>query len=325
MRIDRAICPTLTSRRTSHGARPPDRMSEHRWEWTLPGDAQVAATLDSTSGVESVFVDGRLTSRAERGTLPDGHVFSLPGAPGEADKVAVSFDPRLVICVLRVGREEVSPKLWPGPTRVKRAAPPRSGLPLGTIGAALAVVVLGGGAAYMIATRPPSAAARGPMTGVHRADNGLFVAHFPTTFTAKAALVPGGASGVVVEDREHGEAIVIVALKIGEGLEDPWTLQKRLHGEALTNLPRGSGAHDETSRTDGTCLGQPGAVVLGRVTSATGSRAKLWSCAFRRGPAGYLAMYSVAENDVSGGAARLQGIVESTELTRLEDMTGSRP
>ena len=298
-------------------------MSEQRWEWTLPGDVQVAATLDPSSGIEEVLVDGRSVSRAARGTLRDGHVFPLPGEPADADKVTVSFDPRLVICVLRVGREEISPKLWPGPQKVKRAPPPRSPIPLGAIGGLLVVVAVVGGAGYVLATRAPSAPQRGPLTGVHRADNGLFVAHFPPAFVARPAQVPGGASAVVLEDRVHNEALVIVALSIGEGLDDPWALQKRLHGEALTNLPRGSGAHDETSRTDGTCLGQPGAIVLGRVTSTSGGRATLWSCAFRRGPAGYLVMYSLPEGDTTGGAARLHAIVDSTELTRLEDMTGA--
>jgi len=299
-------------------------MAEHRWEWTLPDDAQVAATIDPTSGIESVFVDGRLASRAARGTMPDGHVLAMPGAAEDADKVVVSFDPRLVICILRVGREEVAPKRWPEPQRAKRPPPPRSVNLVRVLGALLAVAVLGGGAVFVIATRTPGTAPHAAMTGVHRSENGLFVAHFPTTFTARTALVPGGTSGVVLEDRAHNEAIVIVALTIGEGLDDPWALQKRVHGEALTNLPRGSGAHEETSRTDGTCLGQPGAIVLGRVTSTSGTRANLWSCAFRRGPAGYLVMYSVAENDTSGGAARLHGVINSTELTRLEDMTGAR-
>jgi hypothetical protein len=298
---------------------------EHRWEWTLPGGAQVAATLDPATGIESVFLGGRLVSSGARGAKPAGHVFAVPGTADDADKVSVSFDPRVLICILRIGREEVSPNLWPGPQRPKRASPPRGPIPLGTVAALLAVVVLGGGAAYMLVTRTPSGVAPGPLTGVHRADNGLFVAHFPTTFVARPAVVPGGASGVVLEDREHNEAIVIVGLTIGEGSDDPWALQKRIHGEALTNLPRGSGAHDETSRSDGTCLGQPGALVLGRVTSTSGSRANLWSCAFRRGPAGYLVMYSVPESDTAGGAARLQSIIGSTELTRLEDLTGKRP
>lgn len=298
-------------------------MSEHRWEWTLPGDAQVAATLEPASGIEEVFVGGRSVSRAARGTLPDGHVFPLPGEPADADKVTVSFDPRLVICVLRVGREEVSPKLWPGPQRPQRAHPSRSPTPLGTIVGLLVVVAVACGVGYVLATRTPSGPARAPLTGVHRADNGLFVAHYPPAFVARPAQVPGGTSGVVLEDRAHSEALVIVALPIGEGLDEPWALQRRLHGEALTNLPRGSGAHDETSRTDGTCLGQPGAIVLGRVTSTSGSRASLWSCALRRGPAGYLVMYSLPEGDATGGAARLQAILDSTELTRLEDMTGA--
>ena len=300
-------------------------MSEHRWEWTLPGDAQVAATLDPSSVVESVFLDGRLVSSAARGTMPGGHVFPLLGAEASADTVVVSFDPRLLICILRVGREEVTPRRWPESKKRMRGPPPRSGIPVGTIAVALVGAVLVGGAVYALATRAPSSAARGPMTGVHRADNGLFVAHFPATFTAHAAVVPGAASGVVLEERAHDEALVIVALPIGEGLDDPWALQKRLHDEALTNLPRGSGAHDETSRTDGTCLGQPGAIVLGRVTATSGRRANLWSCAFRRGSAGYLVMYALAENDSSGGAGRLQSVIDSTELTRLEDMAGARP
>lgn len=297
-------------------------MVEQRWEWTLPGDMHVAATLDAAAAVESVYVDGRLVSQAPRGSKAEGHVFPQPNADAGADKIAVTFDPRLVICVLRVGREEVAPKRWPTPQPVKRAPPPRA-LPLGTIGAVLVVAALGGGAAYVLATRGPAPVTRGPMTGVHRADNGLFVAHFPPSFTARAAVVPSGANGVILEDRARNEAIVIVASAVGEGTSEPWAIQKRLYGEALTNMPRGSGAHDETSRSDGTCLGQAGAIVLGRVTAANGSRANLWSCAFVRGAAGYLVMYALPENDTTGGAARLQAVIDSTELTRLEDMTGA--
>ena len=212
-------------------------MSEQRWEWTLPGDVQVAAALDPASGIEEVFVDGRSVSRAARGTLRDGHVFPLPGEAADADKVTVSFDPRLVICVLRVGREEVSPKLWPGPQRVKRAPLPRSPIPVGTIGALLVVAAVLGGAGYVLATRTPSTPARAPLTGVHRAENGLFVAHFPPAFVAHPAQVPGGASGVVIEDRAHNEALVLVALSIGEGLDDPWALQKRDSVDSCSSMP----------------------------------------------------------------------------------------
>jgi hypothetical protein len=301
-------------------------MSDHRWEWTLPGDAraEVAAILDPITGIETVLVDGRVASSAARGAMPNGHVITLPGAPEDAEKVVVSFDPRLVICILRVGREEVTPKRWPAPQRAKVAPPPRAPIAIRVAGAVLAVAVLGGGAAFVLATRTTSRPPTALMTGVHRADNGLFVAHFPTHFMAHPALVPG-ASGVVLEDRARSEAIVIVALAIGEGLDEPWAIQQRIHDEALTNLPRGGGAHQETSRTDGTCLGQPGALVLGRVTASSGTRANLWSCAFRLGPAGYLVMYAVPENDTSGAAARLQSVVDSTELTRLGDLTGGRP
>jgi hypothetical protein len=301
-------------------------MAEHRWEWTLPGGARVVATLEPTAGTESVLVDGRVVSKGARGATPNGHVFPLPGAAeSEAEKVVVSFDPRLLICILRVGREEIAPTLWPAPRAAKTRPPPSTPMQLRTPLVLLAVIALVGVAGYMLATRSPPSDARAPMTGVHRADNGLFVAHFPTSFVARAALVPGGTSGVVLEDRARNEAVVILATTLAaDGVTDPWELQKRAHGEALANLPRGGGAHEETSRTDGTCVGQPGAIVLGRVTSTSGARANLWSCAFRRGPAGYLVMFATPEN-APGGAARLAAVVEATELTQLEQITGTKP
>jgi hypothetical protein len=304
-------------------------VSEHRWEWILPGGERVAATLDPASGVESVFLDGRIASRAARGTKPDGYVVEVPAAPGEvtseADKVVVTFDPRHVICILRVGREEIAPSVWPSTPRSKAIAPAaQRSFPLGIVVALLAVAAIGA-AAFAIYSRATSHEPAGAMSGAHRAANGLFVAHFPTTFAARPAITPSGMSGLVLEDRERSEAIVIVAVRSGDERSDPWVLQKRVHGEALANLPRGSGAHEETSRKDGTCLGQPGAIVLGRVTSANGSGARLWSCAFHRGGAAYLAMFSVGETATATDTRRVQAVVDATELTELEDMGGRAP
>ncbi len=317
----------MSGSRAARGGRLPDElMSEHRWEWTLPGSerTEVAATLDPTAGIETVTVDGRVVSRSARGAMPNGHVIAIPGASDGAEEVVVSFDPRLVICILRVGREEVAPQRWPAPQSAKRAPAPRSSSSIVVVAGVLAIAVLGGGAAFVVGTRTRTAPPSGPMTGVHRADNGLFVAHFPTRFVAQPARVPG-ASGVVLDDRASSEAIVIVALATGEGIDEPWAIQKRIHGEALSNLPRGGGAHEETSRTDGTCLGHPGAIVRGRVTATSGTRANLWSCAFRAGAAGYLVMYAVPENDTTGAAPRLQDVVDATELTRLGELTGAGP
>jgi len=298
-----------------------------RWEWRLPGGERVTATLDTTTGTEAVLVDGNLVSKAARGTKSEGHVVTVRRASSEpvTEPAVVAFDPRLLICVLRVGREEITPDQWPRPQRGKGLGPPRRSSPLGILVVVLlAAAVVGGGIAVAMRVRAWSREP-GPLAGVHRADNGLFVAHFPASFQTRPAVLPPGVGGLVLEDRKRDEAIVIVSLAFPEGLGDPWALQKRAHGEALANLPRGGGAHVETARSDGTCLGQPGAVVIGRVTSTRGTPAAVWSCAFFRGGDGYLVMYALDEAANAADAQRLRSIVDATELTRLANMSEAPP
>lgn len=296
-----------------------------RWEWRLPGGERVSATLDTETGTEAVFVDGNLVSKGARGAKPEGHVVSLKRASSEAatePPVVVAFDPRLVICLLRIGREEVTPDQWPRPRRGKALGSPRRSFPLGIIAAVLlAAGVALGGAALAMHLRASSREAA--LTGVHRAENGLFVAHFPGSFQTRPAVLPPGFSGLVLEDRKNEEAIVIVALASEDGLHDPWALQKRAHGEALANVPHGGGAHVETARSDATCLGQPGAVVIGRVTGTSGAPAAVWSCALFHGSDGYVVMYALSESASAAAAVRLRRVVEATELTRLGSMTAS--
>jgi hypothetical protein len=295
-------------------------MTEARWEWMLPGSVPVAATLASPEGVESVFVRGGLASQAARGAKPEGHLLTVarPSDDGENEplEVSVTFDPRHRICVLRVGGEEIAPQKWPLQERGTARPLPDRPFPWGILVVIGALVVVVGIGLVLLRSRPSSGSAAREMRGSYRAENGLFVARFPENMTAKPALTTSGMGGVVLADDARVNAIVIVAIP-SEAMRDPWLLHKRLHDEALANVPRGDGKYTETSRRDDTCLGQAGAVVIGRVTNPRGDPARVWSCAFSRGDNGYLVISSVAENAAADDEKQFRRIIDATELTQL--------
>lgn len=291
---------------------PPD----HRWEWTLPDGVKVAATLDSALRVESVFVGDRLASQATHGETRDGHVLDKPAG------VVVKFQPGVLICILRVDGEEVSPNVWPVRKRAERPKPRVLSLPLRGVCIAIVALVLVGGGVWAWTNRSP-AIERGPALGTtYRAENGRFVAHHPSRFVVRRAPLPAGTSGVVLVDAERDESIVIVACAGGDVPTDPWLAQKKLHPEAFVVVPKNGRLWEETSRNDETCVGKPGAVVGGKSTTARGEPALLWSCAFVHDGAAYLAMTSVRANASSEDARRLREIVEATELTHLAELQG---
>jgi hypothetical protein len=287
-------------------------MAEARWEWRLPGGERVAATLDRESGVESVLVGDRLASQCPRGAKPEGHL-ALPS------KATVTFDPRVLVCVLRIDGEEIAPATWPVPERRAERAPPSRSLPSALVLVVAALVV--GVVALLVlrVTRVP-ARASGEMTGVHRAESGLFVAHFPPAFAARPAVVPHGTSGLALVDDDHADAVVIVAVASPDATRDVWLLQKRFHGEALANVPRADGRYEELARRDDTCLGLAGAVVVGRITNRSGEPAHVWSCAVTRGDVGYLVMSSLRESASVDDERRVRRVVDATELTRLGEV-----
>jgi hypothetical protein len=234
----------------------------------------------------------------------------------------VTFDARVRVCVLRVDGEEIAPNVWPLPEQKLRAAPtsPRT-LPSWTaLGLALLLAVAVG--VFLVRGRGARDGTHPDMSGAYRAPDGRFVAHFPPGFTARPAALPGGASGVVLVDDERGDAVVIVAVSSASALatSDAWLLQKRLHDEALSNLPRADGAHDELGRRDETCLGQRGAVILGRVNDRRGQPARVWSCAVSSGDTGYLVMSSLHDKALPEEEKRLRRVVDATELTQLGEL-----
>jgi hypothetical protein len=297
-------------------------MSELRWEWGLTGGVRIAATLDLDAATECVIVGDRVVSRSARGAKPDGHV-ATERLGDEGGKVVVTFDPRVAICILSLDGEEVPPEKWPVRPRGSAKAPPARPLPLGLVALVLTAVAFIGGAAYVVRALWAPSGDASTSAPAYRADNGLFVAHFPKSLVVGKPVLPGVMSGVVLEDASKGDAVIIVA--VPEAPRDPWVLQSKLHGEALANVPRADGTYDETQRRDDTCLGQKGAVVVGKVTNKKGEKARLWSCAFLRGEAGYLVMYALRASATPSEEAQVRGVVEATELTRLEDMSGTRP
>jgi hypothetical protein len=289
--------------------------AEHRWEWTLPDGAKIAATLDSEEKIESIFVGGALASQAARGSKPEGHVLEKPSG------VVVRFQSGALICILRLDGEEVSPNVWPVRKRGGRPKPNVIAVPLRAIGVAVLALALIGGAIWIWSSRTSATeAAASMLDSTFRAENGRFVAHHPARFVGRRPLLPPGASGIVLLDTARRESIVLVAYAAADTPSEPWLVQKKLHAEALANLPRNGPAYEEASRGDEICLGKPGAVVLGKSRTAQGEAANVWSCGFVHDGAAYLVMYSIRADAASDDGRRLREIIEATELTRLAEI-----
>lgn len=300
-------------------------MDAPRWEWTLPGGERVAATLDAASGDEVVLSGDRVLSRATRASKTGGHVIAVRPIDGrEGESVVVKFEPHAPICFLRIGNEEITPLKFHVP---KRAVPPvKKAMPVG-IFLVMGIVLLAAAGALGIA-RVVAAARHGEGTSEQeRAKNGLFIAHFSGSFAPRPVVAPSGMSALLLEQREKEAAVLILALPWSEGAHDPWDVMKRLQGEALAALPRATGNFEETARRDDTCLGERGAVSLGRGTTRKGDTSRVWSCAFVHKDGAYLVTYQLREAAPAEEEIVLRGVVDATELTHLDELpaSSSRP
>lgn len=288
----------------------------YRWEWVLPSGEGVAATLDPETGTEMVYLADALVSSSPRGLKKEGHAV----ARGGEALATVSFDPRSPICVLREPDGiEIAPRVFPTATSkaAKKVAPtePKSwGVPIGL--AVLAVFAVG--LYFAIKSLGIGSAAPGSTVG-WRAPNGLFIAHYPTTFTLRPSLLPSGMSGATLEDAASGDAIVLVAT--AEPSRDLWAIYQRIGPEALANVPRADGVWEEKERRDGTCHGEPGAIVVGRVNNRKGEAARLWGCTFVKDGAAYVTMLATRETTTARDEAKLRAVIDATDLTHLEDMS----
>lgn len=302
-------------------------MTVDRWEWTLAGGKQVAATIEGN--VESVFFGGVLASRADRGSKPDGHVLELPRDPDDdpgdpPHRVTVTFDPRAPICVLTLDGLEVSPVLWPSAKKKRALAPPPPpppAFPTKIIAALAIAIAISAAVILFFRMRSEKTADDESMSGIYRAPNGRFVAHHPAGFGTRAAVAPRAMSGVVLEDRTRGDAVVVFAAPADETQRDVWAMHKRLYGEAIANLPRANADHVETSREEGTCFGSSAAVTEARVTNARGESARVRACAFASKGSAYLVGYMIREAAKADEEKRLARVADATELTELSDIS----
>jgi hypothetical protein len=293
---------------------------ELRWEWTLPSGETVTAVLDPEAGTESVFVDDKRVSACARGGKPEGHAVGR-GEGDAAPAGVVTFDPRAAICVLREpDGHEITPTRWPERTGPRATAAPPTPRRLGLIIVVLVVCAIAAGGFFALRVRTSSR--QETETLLYRADNGLFVAHFPARFAAKSAVLPSPMGGVVLEDQTRGDVLVIVALPATSN--DPWVIHQHVQPEALVNVPRADGRYDERARKDALCHGEPGAVVLGRVNDRHGQPARLWSCTFVHDGTAYLEMYSTADATSARDEASLLRVLDATDLTHLEELMGPK-
>lgn len=296
-----------------------------RWQWTLSNGGTVAAVIDRDANTEVITQGARFLSRSARGAKPEGHTVMvdperLPDASDRPGVEAViTFAPTAAVCILRVDGQEVAPSAWPvrPPTVTPEAPRPYGAWVLVGLGA-LALVVFG---LVVRATRSEPPHVDSKIGGMHRAPNGLFIAHYPDDFEARPAVLPPGVGGVVLTDTAKMTAIVVGAtLNPPSETTDPWVLQQRLHDEAVVNLPKGTARYEEGTRSEETCLGRPGAVVTGRIKSGSKATARVWSCTFFHEAAGYIALYMLAEPAGTADVRRARSIIDSTELTRLADL-----
>jgi hypothetical protein len=234
--------------------------------------------------------------------------------------VVVTFQPGALICILRVDGEEVPPTRWPVRRRAERPKPRTVSFPTGIVAVVVLLLAAAGGAFWLVRERGLPSARSAATTGAYRAENGRFVAHYPPAFVARRAVVPSDISGVAIEDPGRGETVVLLALATGDVPRDSWLAHKRLNDEALANLPRGGAGWEEHARAEETCIGQPGAVVRGTVKDVA-----VWSCAFVRDGAAYLAMVALRDDATSEDEKRLRAIVEDTELTKLGEIRSGEP
>jgi len=311
----------MTGASGSKGSSASGSAAPLRWEWGLANGARIAAELDTTGKRETVMVGGRVVSGASRGDKPDGHAFTAPPAanglrPADPIDVVVTFDPRAPFCILRVDGFEVAPAVWPVKGRGGGAPPPaeaKAPIPTWMIATGIGVVALAAGLAFY----PRSGGvARVELSVSHRDPSGLFVAHYPPGMKLRPAVVAPPLSGVVLDDERARGSVVVVARMLDPGaLRDGWALQAQVHEEAFSNVPRVARSWRETARRDDTCVGEPGAVVVGRLTRPDESSAMTWSCAFVRDGRGYFVGFVLPEGSDAHPAMRR--VVEATELTQL--------
>lgn len=296
-----------------------------RWQWTLANRGAVTAIIDPAAGTETVAQDGHTLSAGPRGGRPEGHTVAVQ--PAKADgrserppiEAVITFDPQLPICILRVDGHEVTPTAWPVKERGEKPPPPgKPYVRYGVFGVLLLlslVLVI----RRLLAPAPPPPPDRS-LAGTQRAMNGLFIAHYPPELEAKPAILPG-ASGILLEDKAQHLTIVLSATQADKDTSlDPWTLQQKLRDEALANVPKGIARFEETARREDTCLGERGAVVIGRLAHNKSLRGRVWSCAFVHDNAGYFLLYSLAEPTDAEAEAGARKIIDATELSHLADL-----
>lgn len=308
-----------------------------RWRWTLANGGAVEASLDDAGATEMVFQEGMVLSRAARHAKPQGHTVSVApmrheghGSDRPPLEAILTFASHAPICVLRVDGHEVAPSLWPKRDRTSLpgiSARPARQHPAFAAGGLVARVALAGVGIVILAVAfiAIRAMGSGPPAPVKlgeslRALNGLFIAHFPEEMTQRMPTLPMGMFGVRLDDRTRRTAIVLAAGPRDVTAGDRWALQQRLLPEILANLKKVDETFEETARREELCLGEPGAVIVGRLVEAGKPVARLWTCAILHDDAGYMLVSRIAEpveKDEENSARR---IVDATELTHLAEL-----
>lgn len=270
---------------------------------------------------------------------------------GVAQELRATFDPALSSFELRANGQVLAPSRAPAaPPRQARAgqvygyvplpryAPSLQPVPrqnesiarrlviaLAAVGLVIASIAAGV-RSYVAGARAPHAPA-----GALTASNGLVVAHYPEGFRATQTAQSGAqkagrddncpartcnveASFLRIDHVSRDEGVMVAAFKTN-GLQigrDPWRVSNLLFKQ-FDELTKVRGAdYVETERQDGTCFGQPGAVVLGRFRHK-GEDGTMWSCTFiRDGNAYWVTSFVNVKN--APDAPELEKIILATEI-----------
>jgi hypothetical protein len=155
-----------------------------------------------------------------------------------------------------------------------------------------------------------------PASRTLRSQNGLLVAHYGVGFVARSERSEHDAWTTITITRTEGGDDAVTLRSIASTTTNDDVASSALDA-AIDAWERGGMRFEETSRSEGTCLGGRATVLEGRLQRA-GRRLQGWSCAFVNAGHGFVLGYRLEEEGAStvqeARTSQLRGILDATVL-----------
>jgi hypothetical protein len=286
-------------------------MSGVTWEWNLSGSL-VRASVDANRQWASVWVGEHLVARVPATRAAEPVALALPG--GEPFTVAIHAG--VPACELRLGGNVVPPARTLVPTKknpllyVLVGALALAGLALAVRVSWVAVSTITKGA-----TGPPVKPQDFELTKRFATSDGVLVAHFPDSFSAKQGKSEAGRYVSIEITRRSGTSSVALVALLKPGSKNARDLDRAVTEGEHAEWEKNHLDFAETGTTDGVCLGGPAVVGEGSLTKPL-VKMSTWHCTFMRGSAGFRFFYVLPANADPDEAKVLAKIVEATEISR---------